>query len=222
MIQLSHICRAFGRDATRVMALNDVCLTIERGAFAVITGPSGSGKSTLLQILGLLDRADGGTYFLENQEVGALPDKQQSAIRLKNIGFVHQSFYLLPRENALSNVALPLGYMGYDRKKRISLAKEALERVGLKDRLRHKPTQLSGGEQQRVAIARALVTNPRLILADEPTGNLDSKNSEVIQRLLRRLNSEGQTIIMVTHDNSIVSPGDRHIVLRDGEIQAVS
>lgn len=201
------------------MALDNISLSIEKGDFTAITGQSGSGKSTLLQIIGLLDRASGGTYLLNGQDVGCLNDRQQSEFRLKNIGFIHQAFHLLPQESALSNVALPLGYMGYKRSRRLSLAKEALERVGLKDRIAHKPTQLSGGEQQRVAIARAIVTQPHLILADEPTGNLDSKNGAIIMELLRHLNKEGQTIVMVTHDKSIVQENDRQIVLHDGKIQ---
>ena len=219
MLQLSNICRTFGTSATRVVALDNISLSIEKGDFTVITGQSGSGKSTLLQIIGLLDRASGGTYLLNGQDVGCLNDRQQSEFRLKNIGFIHQAFHLLPQESALSNVALPLGYMGYKRSRRLSLAKEALERVGLKDRIAHKPTQLSGGEQQRVAIARAIVTQPHLILADEPTGNLDSKNGAIIMELLRHLNKEGQTIVMVTHDKSIVQENDRQIVLHDGKIQ---
>lgn len=201
------------------MALDNISLSIEKGDFTAITGQSGSGKSTLLQIIGLLDRASSGTYLLNGQDVGCLNDRQQSEFRLKNIGFIHQAFHLLPQESALSNVALPLGYMGYKRSRRLSLAKEALERVGLKDRIAHKPTQLSGGEQQRVAIARAIVTQPHLILADEPTGNLDSKNGAIIMELLRHLNKEGQTIVMVTHDKSIVQENDRQIVLHDGKIQ---
>lgn len=219
MLQLSNICRTFGTSATRVVALDNISLSIEKGDFTAITGQSGSGKSTLLQIIGLLDRASGGTYLLNGQDVGCLNDRQQSEFRLKNIGFIHQAFHLLPQESALSNVALPLGYMGYKRSRRLSLAKEALERVGLKDRIAHKPTQLSGGEQQRVAIARAIVTQPHLILADEPTGNLDSKNGAIIMELLRHLNKEGQTIVMVTHDKSIVQENDRQIVLHDGKIQ---
>lgn len=219
MLQLSNICRTFGTSATRVVALDNISLSIEKGDFTVITGQSGSGKSTLLQIIGLLDRASSGTYLLNGQDVGCLNDRQQSEFRLKNIGFIHQAFHLLPQESALSNVALPLGYMGYKRSRRLSLAKEALERVGLKDRIAHKPTQLSGGEQQRVAIARAIVTQPHLILADEPTGNLDSKNGAIIMELLRHLNKEGQTIVMVTHDKSIVQENDRQIVLHDGKIQ---
>lgn len=219
MLQLSNICRIFGSGATRVAALDNVSITIEQGAFATITGQSGIGKSTLLQIIGLLDRTNSGTYILNGQDVGSLNDRQQSEFRLKNIGFIHQSFCLLPQESALSNVALPLGYMGYKRKNRLSLAKEALERVGLKDRILHKPTQLSGGEQQRVAIARDIVTQPRLILAYEPTGNLDSKNGATIMQLLRQLNKEGQTIVMVTHDKSIIQEDDQKIVLYNGKIQ---
>ena len=220
MLKLSHVSRIFNSGATRVEALKDISLDIEKGSFAVITGRSGSGKSTLMQVLGLLDRADAGQYFLNGQEVGTLQEKQQSAIRLKEIGFVHQSFYLLPHESAVSNVALPLGYLGYSKKERVILAEKALERVGLQERLYHNPTQLSGGEQQRVAIARAIVTKPNLILADEPTGNLDSKNGLLIHQLLRRLHQEGQTIVMVTHDQGMVREGDKHIVLKDGHLQS--
>lgn len=216
MLILDHVNKTYGAGETAVKAVNDICLTIETGSFAVITGQSGSGKSTLLNILGLLDRFDSGSYSIDGEQAGQLRERQLAHLRLTKIGFVHQFFHLLPDETALGNVALPLGYLGVGKRERERRSMEALEKVGLGQRAHHLPAALSGGEQQRVAIARAIVTNPSMLLADEPTGNLDSKVSLSIQQLFRDLNRSGLTVVIVTHDDRIVRPGDMHIVVQDG------
>lgn len=193
-------------------------LSIYPGEYVALMGPSGSGKSTLMNIIGALDTPTSGSYYLKGSNVSEMEDDELAGIRNKEIGFVFQTFNLLPKLTALENVALPLVYAGVPRKERMQRAKEALENVGLGDRLDHKPNQLSGGQRQRVAIARALVNHPSIILADEPTGNLDSKSSEEIMRLFDRLHEEGNTIILVTHEPDIAEHSKRLIKLFDGKI----
>ncbi|MEW6619018.1 MAG: ABC transporter ATP-binding protein [bacterium] len=201
-----------------VEALKDVSVEIKKGEFVAIMGPSGSGKSTLLNIIGCLDRPTQGVYLLEGTNVSKLSDNQLAEIRLKKIGFVFQTFNLLNRFTALRNVELPLIYTGIDRRDRQNQALKLLEKVDLKIRTNHKPTELSGGEAQRVAIARALVNNPGIILADEPTGNLDTKTSTEIMQIFQRLNQEGITILLITHNELIANFAHRKISLLDGEI----
>ena len=198
--------------------LKDIDLEVEEGEFLAIMGPSGSGKSTLMNIIGLLDRASSGEYHLDATEVSHLSDKKLAQVRNKEIGFVFQQFFLLAKLNALQNVELPLIYAGVATSKRQGLAKQFLEKVELSERMHHLPSELSGGQKQRVAIARALVNNPSIILADEPTGALDTKTGQQIMELLTELNREGKTIIMVTHEPEIADYARRKIVLRDGII----
>lgn len=199
-------------------ALNNVSFSIKRGTFLAIMGPSGSGKSTLLQILGCLDNPTSGNYFLDNDMVADKLPFELSDIRNSKIGFVFQNFNLLPKNSAIENVELPLIYAGVNSIARKQEAKKMMELVGLQDREEHKPNQLSGGQRQRVAIARALINNPAIILADEPTGNLDSKSSDDIMDLLQTINKQGRTLIMVTHDESIAKKADRIICLKDGMV----
>ena len=204
-----------------VHALRGLELEVKRGEYAAIMGPSGSGKSTLLQILGCLDTPSSGSYKLAGQEVSELSEDELSGIRNKRIGFIFQSYNLLPRANALHNVALPLMYRGTSTKDRIRIAKEALERVGLGSRLDHRPNQLSGGQKQRVAIARALATDPDILLADEPTGNLDSKTGNEILGLFQELHEEGRTILMVTHEEDVAEHCEKIIRIKDGKVERV-
>ena len=201
-----------------VPALKDVSLHVEKGEYVAIMGPSGSGKSTLMNIIGCLDRATSGEYELAGEDVRGLSDKQLADIRLRKVGFVFQNFQLLPRMSALDNVALPLIYAGIRKKVRRERAKEALIRVGLQERINFNPTQLSGGQKQRVAIARAMVNKPDILLADEPTGALDSKSSKQIMELFQKLNDEGMTVIMITHDSNIASYAKRIVTIFDGEL----
>jgi len=201
-----------------VPVLQNISLTIRRGEFVVIVGPSGSGKTTLLDILGCLSHSTSGRYCFDGIAVHEASDKTLSRIRNKKIGFVFQTFHLLGSQTALSNVALPLSYAGVSRKRRMEQAAEALGQVGLSDRMDHRPNQLSGGQQQRVAIARALVHSPDMILADEPTGNLDSVSGAEVIRLLIALHQNGHTLILVTHDTGIASLADRMITIKDGQV----
>lgn len=204
-----------------VHALRGLELNVIRGQYAAIMGPSGSGKSTLLQILGCLDTPTSGSYKLAGQEVSELSEDELSGIRNKRIGFIFQSYNLLPRANALQNVALPLMYRGTPAKERNRIAKEALERVGLGSRRDHRPNQLSGGQKQRVAIARALATDPDILLADEPTGNLDSKTGTEILGLFQELHEEGRTILMVTHEEDVAEHCEQIIRIKDGKVERV-
>ncbi len=205
--------------STVVHALKAIDLDIYRGDFLVVTGPSGSGKSTLMNIIGLLDRPDEGRYYLSGDEVGSLEDDDRSNIRNRTIGFIFQDFNLLSRSTALRNVMLPLSYRRLPDRERVLMAEEALDKVGLSERTDHLPTQLSGGEQQRVAIARALVGQPSVVLADEPTGNLDTKTGLGIVELLENLSNLGQTVIMVTHNQRLSEYADRIVRMQDGEIK---
>lgn len=216
MIELRSLVRKFTLGDETVMAVNNVDLTVNRGDFISVVGPSGSGKSTLMNILGLLDRADEGTYLFDGMDVTTLSDDKQAEIRNNKIGFVFQSFFLLPKLDATENVMVPLLYRGIDEKLARSKANEVLEKMGLGDRTDHLPSELSGGQQQRVAIARALVGEPELILADEPTGALDSKSGRDIVTLLKDLNEKGQTIILITHDMNIAREAKRIVSITDG------
>ncbi|AEE96694.1 ABC transporter ATP-binding protein [Mahella australiensis] len=219
MIELNNIRKEYHTDGTGVTALNDINLTINDGEFVAVIGPSGSGKSTLMNILGCLDTPTSGHYLLDDKEVGYLSPNQQAEIRNKKLGFVFQSFNLLPRLNALENVELPLIYRGMRPSERRRLSMEALERVGLIDRAYHKPSQMSGGQQQRVAIARALVADPNIIMADEPTGNLDSHSGRQIMDMLTELNGDGKTVILVTHDMNLAHTARRIVRIKDGVIE---
>lgn len=218
MMKLSNIKKVYGSGELKVPVLHGVDLTVESGEFAAIMGPSGSGKSTLMNIIGFLDYPTSGTFELDGHDVGTAKDKQLAELRNEHIGFVFQQFFLLPRLNALRNVEVPLLYAGVPQRERTARAKAMLEKVGLGDRMTHLPNELSGGQKQRVAIARALVNNPSIILADEPTGALDSKTSEQIMDLLVKLNEEGKTVIIVTHEEEIAAYADRIIMLKDGEV----
>lgn len=218
IIKMENIAKLYKLGQVQVEALKNVSLSIDDKEFVSIMGPSGSGKSTLLNVIGCLDRATGGTYELAGNLVDKLSDSKMSEIRNMFIGFVFQNFHLLPRMNAIKNVEIPLIYRGINTKRRNELAENALEMVGLKDRMHHLPSQMSGGQQQRVAIARAIVGNPSIILADEPTGALDTKTGELIMELFIELNRKSMTIVQVTHAEEIAEYGGRIIRLMDGEI----
>jgi putative ABC transport system ATP-binding protein len=219
LIDLRDACKTYHLAEIEVPAVRGVSLSVPRGQFVAVTGPSGSGKSTFMHLVGLLDRLDSGRYFFEGRPVERLSRVERAGLRGRRIGFVFQSFNLLQRTSIVDNVALPLMYQGVGRRERRRRASELLETVGLADRLRHQPNQLSGGQQQRVAIARALVTRPAVILADEPTGNLDSRTSVEIMDLLARLNrEEGLSILLVTHEHEIAAYAQRHVAFRDGRI----
>jgi len=218
VIKVEDLWKIYQLGEVQVEALRGVSFEIEEGEFVAIMGPSGSGKSTLMNILGCLDRPTRGRYFLDGQEVSQLNENQLAQVRNKKIGFIFQSFNLLPRLTALQNVELPLIYAGIPSQKRKEQAIKSLEAVGLGDRIHHYPNQLSGGQQQRVAIARALVNDPSIILADEPTGNLDTRSSEEIMHILQELNQEGKTIVLVTHERDIASHTHRILHFRDGQL----
>jgi len=220
IIRLNEIARHFVVGTETVKAIRSISLSIEKNEFVALMGPSGSGKSTLMNILGCLDTPTGGNYFLNGNDVSMLNDNQLDEIRNKEIGFIFQTFNLLPRSTALENVTLPLIYAGMSKLKRIERAKEVLEDVQLGDRITHKPNELSGGQRQRVAVARALVNHPSIILADEPTGNLDSRTSVEIMGLLEKIHKAGNTIIVVTHEEDIAKHAHRIIRLKDGEIES--
>ena len=218
ILKLEHIYKDYLQGKMTVPVLKDVSLQVDEGEYVAIMGPSGSGKSTLMNIIGCLDRPTSGGYELAGQDVLKLSDNAVASVRLHSIGFVFQNFQLLPRQTALDNVALPLIYAGIRKKVRRERAKEALIRVGLEDRLDFKPTQLSGEQKQRVAIARAMVNNPKILLADEPTGALDSRSSKQVMELFQKLNDEGVTVIMITHDRGIAEHAKRIVDIFDGEI----
>jgi len=218
ILELKNIYKDYMQDKMTVPVLKNITLDVEEGEYVAIMGPSGSGKTTLMNLIGCLDKPTSGDFLLDGEDVLQYKDKAMSDVRLKSIGFVFQTFHLLPRQSALDNVALPLTYAGVPKKERKNLALAALDRVGLKDRVGFKPTQLSGGQKQRVAIARAMVNNPKILLADEPTGALDSKTGKQIMELFQKLNCEGVTVIMITHDPEIASHAQRKILLLDGEL----
>jgi len=218
LIQIEHVTKTYGEVPNETYALDNVSLAVNSGEFVAIIGPSGSGKSTLMNHIGCLDKPTEGRYFFEGKSTFELSENALAKIRNEKIGFVFQSFNLLPRTSALKNVAMPLLYGTVSTEERLSRAKSMLEKVRLSDKLESTPAKLSGGQQQRVAIARALVNNPAVILADEPTGNLDSKSSAEIMAILAKLNSEGKTIIMITHEREIASYAERIIEMKDGKI----
>ena len=220
IINIEHIAKIYQVGSEEVFALRDVSLRIDKNEYVAIMGPSGSGKSTLMNILGCLDTPTSGKYEFNNVSVSDMNDNQLAAIRNKEIGFVFQTFNLLARSDALHNVELPLIYAGLQHSDRRERAEQSLIDVGLKDRMHHKPNELSGGQRQRVAVARALVTKPSIILADEPTGNLDSKTGEEIMALFTEINEKGNTIILVTHEEYIAEHAERIIRLRDGLIES--
>ena len=218
MIQVKDVHKSYDLGETFVHALRGVSFSIEEGEFVSIMGPSGSGKSTLMNIVGCLDTPSEGTYLLNDRNVGNLNEEQLAGIRNEQIGFVFQKFQLLPRSSALENVALPLKYASVKQSERLIRAEEVLDKVGLTNRLTHKPTELSGGEQQRVAIARALVNSPSILFADEPTGNLDSKTGDQVLEIFKDLNKRGQTIVVITHEREVAKQSQRTITIKDGEI----
>jgi putative ABC transport system ATP-binding protein len=220
IISLQRVSRIYQMGHVAVPALDDVSLDVHAGEFVAIVGPSGSGKSTMMHILGCLDRPTAGAYALAGTPVAALDDDGLARLRSRTIGFVFQSYNLLPRTTALDNVATPLLYQGVGRTERARRAQAALERLGMGDRVGHEPTELSGGQQQRVAVARALVTEPALILADEPTGNLDSRSGADVMGLFKELRAAGRTIVLITHDPAVAAVADRQVHLLDGRIAA--
>ena len=218
VLELHDICKSYYQGKEPIPVLFDINLEVSEGEYLAIMGPSGSGKSTLMNIIGLLDLQTSGLYKFDGQDVGKCTDNQLSDIRNKKIGFVFQNFNLLPRQSVIENVALPLLYAGVKKKERIQRAKEMLVRVGLEDRMNFKPTQLSGGQKQRVAIARAMVSKPRMLLADEPTGALDTRSGEQVMELFHQLNDEGVTIVMITHEPEIAEHAGRIVTIRDGRL----
>ena len=222
LVEIQDISKIYNPGENEVRALDHVSLSIQQNEFVAIIGQSGSGKSTLMNMLGCLDLPTSGTYMLNGQDVSKMTDDEQSDIRNKEIGFIFQGFNLIPNLTALENVELPLIYRGVSKQVRSELAKNALEKVGLANRMTHKPAEMSGGQQQRVAIARAIAQAPPIILADEPTGNLDSNSSKEIMGILRGLHKEGRTVILITHDNEIANEAERIIKIKDGKIESDS
>lgn len=218
IIQTNHLSKVYRTDSLETIALSDISFEIKKGEFVAIMGPSGSGKSTLMHILGALDKPSSGEYILDGQNIEKLTDDQLAEIRNQKIGFIFQAYNLLPRTTALKNVILPMTYANIPKEKRIEKAKKYLKMVGLTDRMEHTSNQLSGGQQQRVAIARALVMDPSILLADEPTGNIASIQAEEIMDIFQKLNEEGHTIIMITHEHDIAEHAERIIHIRDGKI----
>ena len=219
ILELKGIYKDYQQGKMTVPVLKDVNFSMEEGEYVAIMGPSGSGKSTLMNIIGCLDQATKGTFFLDGQDISKCSENEMSDIRLNKIGFVFQSFHLLPRQSAISNVEMPLNYAHVPKKERRERAFAALDRVGLADRVDFRPNQLSGGQMQRVAIARAIVNNPRLLLADERTGALDSKSGKQVMELFQKLNEEGVSVLMITHDPEIAAHARRVVMIRDGELQ---
>lgn len=222
MIELKDVCKFYQVGEDRVRALDHASLRIQPQEFVSIIGPSGSGKSTLMNIIGCLDVADAGTYLLDGMPIESYSENELAQVRNRKIGFVFQNFNLIPKMTAEENVELPLIYQGVKRTERVHRVREALERVGLSNRAKHLPTELSGGQQQRVAIARAIVTNPKLILADEPTGALDSKTSKEIIDIFHELHAQGNTIVLITHDNDVAKQASRSVHILDGRITEVT
>ncbi len=216
IIELRDICKDYIQDKMVIPVLKHVSFSMKEGEYVAVMGPSGSGKTTLMNIVGCLDQATSGEFVLDGQDMGKCSDNEMSDIRLKKIGFVFQNFQLLSRQTALENVELPLTYAGVPRKERRERAVSALERVGLGDRVNFRPNQLSGGQKQRVAIARAIVNHPKILLADEPTGALDSASGEQVMELFQSLNDEGVSILMITHDAEIAGYAGRKVIIRDG------
>lgn len=219
LVEVKDICKIYNPGENEVRALDHVDVTIEENEFVAIIGHSGSGKSTLMNMLGCLDVPTSGSYFLHGQDVSSMTDDELSDIRNKEIGFIFQGFNLIPNLTAEENVELPLIYRGVGRRERRELAQAALKKVGLEHRMKHKPSEMSGGQQQRVAIARAIAQAPPVILADEPTGNLDSGSTKEIMDILRQLHREGRTVILITHDNEIAAQAKRVIRIRDGRVE---
>lgn len=222
LVEIKDVCKIYNPGENEVRALDHVSLTIDEQEFVAIIGHSGSGKSTLMNMLGCLDVPTSGEYWLHGQDVSALSDDELSDIRNREIGFIFQSFNLIPNLTALENVELPLIYRGVSKSVREELSVEALKKVGLEHRMDHKPSEMSGGQQQRVAIARAIAQAPPVILADEPTGNLDSNSTKEIMDILKGLHKEGRTVILITHDNEIAAQAKRVIKIRDGKIESDS
>jgi putative ABC transport system ATP-binding protein len=220
IIETNHISKRYVMGEEIIDALKDVTISVNKGEYVAFMGPSGSGKSTLMNIVGCLDTPSTGSYILNGQDVSTMSENQLAAVRNKEIGFVFQTFNLLPRQSALENVALPLIYAGYSKSERTRIAMETLAGVGLENRALHKPNELSGGQRQRVAVARALVNDPSILLADEPTGNLDTKTSYEIMDLFDQLHKKGNTIVMVTHEDDIAQYAHRIIRLRDGVVES--
>ena len=222
IIRVEGVTKHYSLGTQTVEALRGITFEIQKGEFIAIMGPSGSGKSTLMNIIGCLDSPTHGTYFLNNQEVSTLEGDELAGIRNKEIGFVFQNFHLLARNTALDNVMLPLKYAGVEKAEQLARAKAALSQVGLEDRMGHQPSELSGGQQQRVAIARALVNNPSILFADEPTGNLDSQTVHDVMQLFHNLHAQGQTIILITHENEVAEEAQRTIFIKDGLVESDS
>ncbi len=219
LISLQSIGKVYDTGAVSVKALSDITLEVPRGEMLAIIGQSGSGKSTLMNIMGCLDSPTSGTYAFDGRDVSRLSERELSEVRGQKIGFVFQKFHLIPELTALENVELPLTYRGLSAKARQQLAKESLARVGLTERMHHRPNELSGGQQQRVAIARAIAAHPPLILADEPTGNLDSESGETVMALLKELHADGHTVVLITHDPLIAAQAERNVCIKDGRIE---